>query len=116
MIPWELLDSAPVPGSRGELSLYRRGEEYSIRVDRQELMNSRLHGSEEALAKIACARVAARPSPRVLIGGLGMGFTLAAALRRLIDAADVVVVELAPATEAQRKLFWLALQAGQHRE
>jgi spermidine synthase len=97
MIPWELLDSAPVPGSRGELRLYRRGEEFSIRVDAEELMSSRAHGSEEALARIACDRIADRPRPRVLIGGLGMGYTLAAALRRLCADAEVVVAELAPA-------------------
>ena len=97
MIPWELLDSAQVPGSKEEICLYRRGEEYSIRVDRSELMNSRVHGSEEALARIACYRLADRPGPRVLIGGLGMGFTLAAALRALGRDSQVVVAELLPA-------------------
>jgi len=97
MIPWELLDSAPVPQSRGELRLYRRGDEYSIRVDGEELMCSRAHGSEEALARIACDRIAERQRPRVLIGGLGMGYTLSAALRRLGADAQVAVAELAPA-------------------
>jgi spermidine synthase len=83
MIPWEYLDSARVPGGDGELGLYRRGAEFSIRVAGRELMNSRIHGSEEALAELASARVADRPLPRILIGGLGMGYTLAAALRRL---------------------------------
>ena len=83
MIPWEFLDSAPVPGGKGELRLYKRGEEFSIRLDRCELMNSRMHGSEDALAEFACARVADRRRPRVLIGGLGMGYTAAAALHRL---------------------------------
>ena len=96
MIPWELLDTAPVPGSRGELALYRRGDEYSIRVDRQELMNSRIHASEETLARSVCSGLASRPAPRILIGGLGMGYTLAAALQNLGKDADVVVVELAP--------------------
>lgn len=100
MNPWELLASAPVPGSRGELRLYRRGEEFSIRVDGQELMTSRAHGSEEALARISCARIADRTRPRVLIGGLGMGYTLAAALSRLGADAEVIVVELAPAVVA----------------
>ena len=68
-----------------------------IRVNREELMSSRAHGSEEALARIACARVADRPEPRVLIGGLGMGYTLAAALAVLGDNGAVVVAELAPA-------------------
>ncbi len=98
MNPWELLDSAPVSGDKGELRLYRRGEEYSILVaGGGELMNSRIHGSEDALAELACSRVADRDQPRVLIGGLGMGFTLAAALRQLPAAAEVVVAELVPA-------------------
>jgi len=97
MIPWEFLESAAVPGGGGELGLYRRGGEFSIRVASRELMNSRLHASEEALAELACARVAARPRPQVLIGGLGMGYTLAAALCRLGPEAAVVVAELVPA-------------------
>ncbi len=97
MIPWELLDSVTVPESREELSLHRRGDEFSIRVDRQELMNSRMYGSEEALARIACQRIATRPQPRVLIGGLGLGYTLAAALEHLPADGEVVVAELAPA-------------------
>lgn len=100
MIPWELLDSAPVPGSSSELHLYRRGEEFSIRVDRRELMNSRVHGSEDALAQMACASIADRAAARVLIGGLGMGYTVAAALERLEADAEVVVAELAPAVVA----------------
>jgi spermidine synthase len=97
MIPWEYLDSAPVPGNGGEICLYRRGAEFSIRVGNRELMNSRVHGSEEALADLAYARIAGRPRPRILIGGLGMGFTLAAALRRLGADGRVVVAELVPA-------------------
>ena len=100
MIPWEFLDSAQVPESGEELRLYRRGGEFSIRVDGRELMNSRTHGSEGALAEIACARIAYRPRPRVLIGGLGMGYTTAAALHRLGADAQVVVAELAPAVVA----------------
>ncbi len=100
MIPWQLLDSAPVPGEGGELRLYRRGGEFSIRVDGAELMNSRVHGSEDALAKLACARIASLPAPRVLIGGLGMGYTLAAALNRLGTESRVEVAELVPAVVA----------------
>jgi len=96
MIPWEFLESAAVPGGGGELGLYRRGGEFSIRVASRELMNSRLHASEEALAELACARVAARPRPRVLIGGLGMGYTTAATLHRLGADGQVVVAELVP--------------------
>lgn len=100
MIPWELFDSAQVPGSSGEISLYRRGKEFSIRVNGRELMNSRAHGSEDALAGLAIAKLAGRPCPRVLIGGLGMGYTLAAALRRLGTGSRVVVAELVPAVVA----------------
>jgi spermidine synthase len=100
MIPWQLLDSAPVPGKDEALRLYRRGGEFSIRVGGSELMNSRVHGSEEAMAELACARIAARPSPRILIGGLGMGYTLAAALHRLGPGSRVVVAELVPAVVA----------------
>jgi spermidine synthase len=63
-------------------------------------MNSRLSGSEEALAGLACARLGARPAPRILIGGLGMGFTLRAALSALAPDASVVVAELLPAVVA----------------
>src|SRR4030066_856480 len=96
MIPWELLGCAQVPGSGEELRLCRRGDEFSIRVNNRELMNSRAHGSEDALAELACAKIADRPCPRVLIGGLGMGYTTAAALRRLGTGAQVVVAELLP--------------------
>ncbi len=97
MIPWQLLDSAQVPGETGELRLYRRNGEFSIRVDGAELMNSRVHGSEDTMAELACARIASLPSPRVLIGGLGMGYTVAAALNRLGTESRVVVAELVPA-------------------
>lgn len=101
MIPWILLDSAAVPGNGGELRLYQRGDEFSIKIaGRGELMNSRVHGSEEALAEHSCARLAKAGQPRLLIGGLGMGFTLAAALRRLDAQAQVVVAELVPAVVA----------------
>jgi spermidine synthase len=97
MIPWELLDQAPVAGSAEVLSLWRRGNEYSIRIGRQELMNSRAHHSEEMLAELTCAKVRDRPAPGVLIAGLGMGYTLAAALRQLPAESRVTVAELVPA-------------------
>jgi spermidine synthase len=98
MTPWILLDSAQVPGDGGELRLYRRNDEFSIKVaGRGELMNSRTHGSEDALAEHTCARLKGCSKPRLLIGGLGMGFTLAAALRHIGDHAQVVVAELVPA-------------------
>jgi len=96
MIPWELIDSALVPGNPGELRLYRRDREFSIRVAGVELMNSRVHGSEEALAELACARIAHRTRPHILIGGLGMGYTMAAALKRLGPESWVDVAELVP--------------------
>ena len=98
MTPWVLLESAQVPGNGGELRLYQRGDEFSIKiVGRSELMNSRVHGSEDALAEHTCARLMEGVQPRLLIGGLGMGFTLAAALKHIGDQAQVVVAELVPA-------------------
>jgi spermidine synthase len=96
MIQWELLEVAAVRETGAELRLYRRGGEFSIRLEGRELMNSRVHGSEEALGELACERIADRPGARVLVGGLGMGFTLAAALSKLGPDADVVVSELVP--------------------
>ncbi len=99
MISWSLLDMARVPGG-GELRLMRRGAEFSIRLDGNELMNSRLSGSEQALARLACERIQSRTAPMVLIGGLGMGFTLRAALAELGSEARIVVAELVPAVVA----------------
>lgn len=100
MKPWTQLDAAPIPGG-GVLKLMRRGEdEFSITLGHNELMNSRLRGSEEALATLAIERIGQRPRPRLLIGGLGMGFTLRAALAALPRDADIVVVELLPAVVA----------------
>jgi spermidine synthase len=96
MIPWKLLDTAPVPGDGGELTLFIRDEEYSIRVGNIELMNSRVYGREDALSELGCARIAGRKKARVLIGGLGMGFALATALRHVGADAQVVVAELVP--------------------
>ena len=100
MIPWQRIDSAAVPGSGEMLHLYKRGDEFSIRGDGFELMNSRMHGSEGALARLACQRIGKRSQPRLMIGGLGMGFTLAAALKQLPADARVTVAELVPAVVA----------------
>lgn len=100
MIPWEHLDTAVVPGDGGELRLMRRGTEYSIMAGPIELMNSRLSGSEEALATLAHERLADVAAPRVLVGGLGMGFTLRAALGAFGPKARIVVAELVPAVIA----------------
>jgi spermidine synthase len=99
MIPWIHLDTAQVPGG-GELKLSRRGNEFSIRLGHAELMNSRLSGSEKALATLALDRIKDRSRPRMLIGGLGMGFTLGAALEASPPEASVVVAELVPAVIA----------------
>jgi len=104
MTPWILLDSAQVPGNGGELRLYQRGEDFSINiVGRGELMNSRTHGSEDALAEQTCSRLIGGDNPRLLIGGLGMGFTLAATLQHIGEFAEVVVAELVPAVVAWNK-------------
>ncbi len=100
MIPWVQLGAAKVPGDGGELRLMRRGQEFSIMAGSIELMNSRLSGSEEALAGETIARLGGRPAPRLLIGGLGMGFTLRAALAALGPDAKVVVAELVPEVAA----------------
>ncbi len=105
MIPWELLGSAQISGSGEKLCLFRRGREFSIRVNGCELMNSRAHGSEDALADLACARIADRDRAHVLIGGLGMGYTAAAALRRLGSGSRVVVAELVPAVVEWNREF-----------
>jgi spermidine synthase len=96
MIRWEQLGAATVPGDGGELRLMRRGGEFSIMAGAIELMNSRLSGSEEALAAQTLQRLDGRPAPRLLIGGLGMGFTLRAALAVLGADAAVTVAELVP--------------------
>jgi spermidine synthase len=96
MIPWVLLDKVAVAGG-DELRLMRRGEEFSIFSGPTPLMNSRMSGSEQALADLASARVGGRAKCHVLIGGYGMGFTLRAALAGLRADARVTVVELVPA-------------------
>jgi spermidine synthase len=101
MVPWTLVDTAQIPGNGGELQLFRRDDEFSISVvGGGVLMSTWAHGSEDALAELACRRIARRSRPRVLIGGLGMGFTLAAALRHLGADAEVEVAELIPAVVA----------------
>ena len=96
MIPWIQLDSAKIPGGRQELRLKRRGREFSIMLGTNELMNSRLSGSEEALATLSAERIGGRAKARVLIGGLGMGFTLRAALGCFGADSEIVVAELVP--------------------
>lgn len=95
MTPRELLGTAQVPGGQ-LLSLYRRGRDFMIVLDRNELMSSRMSGSEEALANLTLDRLGGRTAPHLLIGGYGMGFTLRAALARLGPDARVTVAELVP--------------------
>jgi spermidine synthase len=103
MIPWLQIDTARVPGADVELRLMRRGDEFSMKLGQNELMNSRLSGSEEALATLACRRLEAVKAPHLLIGGLGMGFTLRAALAVLGPEARILVAELLPAVIAWAK-------------
>src|SRR5260370_11050796 len=97
MIPWLQIDTVRVPGADVELRLMRRGAEFSMMLGQNELMNSRLSGSEEALATLACRRIEAVKRPNLLIGGLGMGVTLRAALAVLGTDARITVAELLPA-------------------
>ncbi|MEH6473025.1 MAG: hypothetical protein V7752_17445 [Halopseudomonas sp.] len=101
MIPWTVLGKAEIPNGGGELKLSQRGEEFSIRLSgvRGELMNSRVHNSEEVLAELGCAHLKSVDAAQVLVGGLGMGFTLAAALKAVTASSTVTVAELIPAVE-----------------
>ncbi len=110
MSRWELIDSTPLPNGDGELRLFGRADEFAIRIagGQGDLMNSRTHGSEDALGQFVAERVAGITSARVLIGGLGMGFTLAAALAGLSDDAQVTVAELVPGV-----VDWNRQQLGQ---
>jgi spermidine synthase len=100
MIPWLQIDTTRVPGADVELRLMRRGTDFSMMLGPNELMSSRLSGSEEALATLACRRLEGVKRPGLLIGGLGMGFTLRAALAVLGADARIVVAELVPAVIA----------------
>ncbi len=95
---WTLLGEAPIPGSMQSLRLYQGKDDFFITISSGggELMSTRKHGSEDALGALPCQKLRNRDSARVLIGGLGMGFTLAAALQQLGDRAEVTVAELIP--------------------
>ena len=96
MRPWELLGQTRTPDGE-DMSLTRQGSEYVILASGKPLMSSRMHGSEEALAAFGCRHVRGREAPCVLVGGLGMGFTLRATLDVLPPDATVVVAELVAA-------------------
>lgn len=93
-----LLGSAQIANRGGELRFYQRGDDFAIEVVGidGDLMNSAVHGSEELLAEMALARLAEPRKARVLVGGLGMGFTLRAALAHTGSKSQVVVAELVP--------------------
>jgi len=109
--PLELIGSAFVEGGQ-ELRLMRRGADFAILLGRNELMNSRMSGSEEALATMSCARIAGARTPHVLIGGYGMGFTLRAALGVLPAGARVTVAEVVPEIVAWARGPMAGLTAG----
>jgi len=96
---WKLLDKTEIPNGGGEMELLQRANEFSIRLsgNRGELMNSRLYNSEEALAELGCAHLTSAVNAQVLVGGLGMGYTLAAVLKTVSDTAKITVAELIPA-------------------
>ncbi len=112
MKPRQLVGTARIPGTAEELRLFQRGDDYMIVLDRNELMNSRMSGSEEALAEMTCARLRAGGAPKLLIGGYGMGFTLRAALRVLPANAKLVVAELVPEIIAWARGPMAALTSG----
>ncbi len=94
---WTQLGEAPIPGSDRSLILYRGKDDFSIKISNgHELMNTRKHGSEDAVGSLPCQRLKQTGNARVLIGGLGMGFTLAAVLASVGPDAEVTVAELIP--------------------
>jgi len=99
MDPWQTIASTTVPGSDTELTLLQRNDDFAIRIAGVpgDLMNSRTHHSEEALAELACTRLSTVENARILVGGLGMGFTLASVLKTVAGSAEVIVAELVPA-------------------
>jgi len=106
MKPRELIATAQIPGHTGELRCYRHDGNYEVYVDHAELMSSRVFGSEQMLAELALERLGHRRTPRVLVGGLGMGYTLARTLELVPEAAKVDVVELVPEiVQWNRELF-----------
>jgi spermidine synthase len=107
MVPWHELGRARV--GDGELVLARRGDEFAIRLRGAELMNSRSHRSEEELARLGCEHLATVPRARVLVGGLGMGFTARAALDVLPADAQLTIVELVPEIVAWNREHLAAL-------
>jgi len=96
---WIIIDKSTIPGSDTELTLSQCNDDFAIRISGVpgDLMNSRMHHSEDMLAEFACARLSSIENAQILVGGLGMGFTLAAVLKTVENSAKVIVVELVPA-------------------
>ncbi|MFT5599347.1 MAG: spermidine synthase [Chitinophagales bacterium] len=96
---WITIDSSIIPNSNVELTLLQRNDDFAIRIAGVpgDLMNSRMHHSEDELAKFGCSRLSTVENAQVLVGGLGMGFTLAAVLKTVGASAQVTVAELVPA-------------------
>lgn len=111
MQPRELIDTAPIPGGQ-ELKLYRRGGDYMIVLDRNELMSSRMSGSEKALAVFTLDRLKQVSDPHLLIGGYGMGFTLRAALAQMGPGGRITLAELVPQIIAWARGPMVDLAAG----
>ena len=111
MRPWDIIDHEPLPYEEGTIFLIARGGEYAIHVNGRELMGNREHGSEDALADLACDRLGELEDAKILVGGLGMGFTLAAALRRIGPNGQVTVAELMPAVVRWNR-EWIGRAAG----
>jgi spermidine synthase len=98
MVPWVKLGTAKIPNNGGELTFSQRDQEFSIRLSgiRGELMNSRVFNSEKELSQMGCAHLKTTPNAHVLVGGLGMGYTLRAALNEVTPSSKVTVAELIP--------------------
>jgi len=111
MRPWKLLDSTTVAGEAHDMKLYQRGDEYSIKTGYSELMNSRMHSSEDILAELGCKPIRHKTDAHILIGGMGMGFTLAETLKHTHKQAKITVAELVPAV-IQWNQSYLATLAG----
>jgi spermidine synthase len=96
MIPWILVEKVSTNEQNKELKLYQRDSEYSIKIGNYELMNSRAHSSEDELGRLTCLKIKKQSQQKILIGGLGMGFTLRVALNNLKPNAQVIMAELLP--------------------
>jgi len=105
MKPWLHLGTSNTPDQKNTLDLYQRDTEFSIRINGQELMNSRMYGSEKTLAELACKKIKDQEKSRILIGGLGMGYTLSSALLCLRDDASVIISELVPSIVEWNRSF-----------